>query len=505
MIFNGEKENRSVDEVFDYIIVGSGAAGATAARILADTGSSIAVVEEGPLVTTEEFKDRLFPASNRILRGGGLGALMARGRTFIPIVQGSCLGGSTVVNSAIVWRIPDDVWEPWKTEYGLGEALPLAELHRNWDQIERELAVQPTPAEVWGENNRLMDAARQKLGVRGEAMRRNVRDCRGSARCQMGCPFGAKQSMLVTYLPYAERRGAALFTCARVDQVVFDGNRAVGVRGNFHRPAVEKNIAPFSLHARRSVIVAASASQTPGLLQRSGVRSRHLGAHFQAHPGASVVGVFDRPVNMWFGATQGYEVDEHRVDGRFKVETLSLAPELVMSQLPGVGRKWVEHMAGAAHLASWAVALRAEAQGSVRENLLGTDIRYDLTRSDLAHLKQGLRFAAELLFAAGAREVIPGVFGLPDRLSEPAQARLLEEGPDDPAAYRLIATHLFGTARMSANPQYGVVGTDFQVHERENLYVIDSSIFPTNLGVNPQHAIMGIAMHAVRRIAGRKE
>lgn len=502
MIWDGEKERRAANEIFDYVIVGSGAAGATAARVLADTGASIAVVEEGPLVRTAEFSDRLFAESRRIFRGGGLGGLVARGRSFMSIIQGSCLGGSTVVNSAIVWRLPEDLWQVWNAEYGLGEALPLRELEENWDQIERELDIHPTPPAVWGENNRLMHVAGRKLGMSARPMRRNVRDCRGSARCLTGCPFGAKQSMLVSYLPYAEQHGATLFTSARVDRVMLDGDTAVGVKGFFHVPIVKKNIAPFSLRARRAVIVAASAIQTPGLLRRSGVRSPHLGAHFQAHPAVGLVGIFDQPVNMWFGATQGYEVDEHRTDGLFKVETVALPPELILARLPGVGRKWLMNMAEAPHMASWGVEIRAEAQGSVREGLLGTDVKYDLTARDMAHLRRGLRVTAELFFAAGARTVISGIHGLPERLHTMDEARLLENGPDDPAAYSFLTSHLFGTARMSVAPKDGVVGPDLHVHGTRNLYVLDSSVFPTNLGVNPQHTIMGIAMHAAHRIAG---
>lgn len=501
MIFNGEKERRTVDEEFDYVIVGSGAAGATAARVLAETGTSIAVVEEGPLVQTAAFSDRLFPESRRIFRGGGLGGLVARGRGFMSIIQGSCLGGSTVVNSAIVWRMPEDVWQEWNTEYGLGEALPLRELHRNWDQIDRELYIQSTPPTVWGENNRLMDVAGKKLSVSAQPIRRNVRDCRGSARCLTGCPFGAKQSMLVSYLPYAEKRGTSLFTSARVDRVLLKGNTAVGVKGHFHVPILKKNIAPFSLGARRAVIVAASAIQTPGLLRRSGVRSPHLGEHFQVHPAVGLVGVFDQPVNMWFGATQGYEVDEHRADGRFKVETIALPPELIFARLPGVGRKWLANMAEAPHMASWGVEIRAEAQGSIHEGFAGTEVKYDLTPRDVTRLRRGLRFTAELFFAAGARQVLSGIHGLPERLASVDEAKLLEDGPDDPAAYSFLTSHLFGTARMSRDSKYGVVGPAFEVHGTRNFYVIDSSIFPTNLGVNPQHSIMGVAMHAAHRIA----
>jgi len=500
MIFDGEKERRALDETFDYVIAGSGAAGATAARVLADTGAHLAIVEEGPAVATAEFRDRFFPAIKRMYRGMFSGQV-ARGRALIPIVQGSCLGGSTVINSAIIWRIPDDVWEPWKTEYGLGDALPLDELHKNWDQIERELSVRPVAPQIWGGHNRLMDVARDRLGVAAAPTRRNESGCRGSSRCLTGCPHGAKQSMLVTYLPYTSERGAVLFTSARVDKVILDGDRAVGVTGHFHIPQFKRDIAPFTLRARKGVLVAASAIQTPGLLAKSGVRSTHLGKHFQGHPGSPLVGIFDEKVTMWFGATQGYEVDHHRVDGRYKIETISLPPEAVFVGMPGVGRQWVENMALSAYTAIWAVQLRAYAQGSVREGLFGTDIRFDLTPQDTINLRKGLQFTAELLFAAGAREVITGIHGMPERLTSPDQARLLETGPDDPACYTFTMSHLFGTARMSVRPADGVVGTDFAVHGTQGLYVIDSSIFPTNLGVNPQLPIMGIAMHAAKKIA----
>ena len=315
MLYDGEKERRALDETFDYVVVGSGAAGATAARILVDTGARVAVVEEGPAVETREFGDRLFPAFKKMFRG--MGTQVARGRAFIPVIQGSCLGGSTVVNSAIVWRLPDDVWENWRDEYGLGDCLPLDKLHENWDLIESELSIAPTPKAIWGENNRLLDVAGKKLGVEAGPTTRNVKDCRGSARCLTGCPFGAKQSMLVSYLPYAERKGATLFTSARVDRVLLQGSRAVGVTGWFHRPQFMTNYAPFTLRARKAVLVAASAIQTPMLLRRSGVRSAHLGEHFQAHPGCALLGVFDSEVNPWFGATQGFEADQYRAEGRF--------------------------------------------------------------------------------------------------------------------------------------------------------------------------------------------
>lgn len=490
----GETDGSPFEESFDYVIVGSGAAGATAARVLADTGRSVAVLEEGPSVEPALFHDRAFDSFQKMFRD--MGGQVARGRAFIPVIQGRCLGGSTVVNSAIVWRLPDDVYEPWAKEYGLGQALPIKELHRHWDRLEKELSVTTTPATL-GEFNRLMEQGARKLGARAAPTQRYTKDCQGSMRCLTGCPNNAKQSMLISYLPYAEKRGAALITGAKVSRVVMKGDRAASVTGRFTGGERGR----FTLHARRSVLLAASAIQTPGILARSGVGSVHLGEHFQGHPGCPIMGLFDHEVNMWKGATQGYDADHHRKEGRYKIETIGLPPEIVFTRMPGVGKRWVQSMAETPHAAIFAVQMRARAHGSVRDRFFGTDIKFTPNVQDMVSMRRGLRFAAELLFAAGARQVLPGIHGLPERLSSADELHLLERGPEDPACYSWIVSHLFGTARMSLRGCDGVIGPDFNVHGAKGLRVLDSSLFPTNIGVNPQHAIMAVAMHGAEKIA----
>jgi choline dehydrogenase-like flavoprotein len=53
---------------------------------------------------------------------------------------------------------------------------------------------------------------------------------------------------------------------------------------------------------------------------------------------------------------------------------------------------------------------------------------------------------------------------------------------------------------MGVDPRSSVVGPDFQTHEAAGLYVVDSSVFPTNLGVNPQHSIMAMSRLAATGI-----
>jgi choline dehydrogenase-like flavoprotein len=256
------------------------------------------------------------------------------------------------------------------------------------------------------------------------------------------------------------------------------------------------------LHARRGVLVAASTIQTPNLLRRSGLRARAIGEHFQCHPGYGVGGIFDQPITMNFGATQGGEMlGLRRTDG-IKLEAIGMPPELATVRIPGVGHDLMSRMGAFANLAVWVCVIRAGAEGTVKPGWGGRDkVRLTLTPADVERTKKGTAILARLMFEAGASEVWPGIYGLPSVMRSIDEVHLIEEVPPDPRLFSMITTHLFGAARMGLDPRTSVVGPDFQAHEARGLYVVDSSVFPTNLGVNPQHSIMAMSRLAATRIA----
>jgi choline dehydrogenase-like flavoprotein len=107
----------------------------------------------------------------------------------------------------------------------------------------------------------------------------------------------------------------------------------------------------------------------------------------------------------------------------------------------------------------------------------------------------------QMMFAAGAREVLPGVHGLPERLRAPGEIDAIFGLPDDPRHLHFIASHLFGTARMSRDARGGVVKPTLETHAVPGLHVFDSSVFPSNIGVNPQHTIAAVSWLAAERLA----
>jgi choline dehydrogenase-like flavoprotein len=493
---------RLVEDSADVVIIGSGAAGATAARVLSEAGIDVVIVEEGPHVPTGELRGDMYSTFKRVWRD--MGMQMARGRAFAPILQGSCVGGTTAINGAIVHRLPAVILDQWRAGQGIGDALPPADLERVYDQLDRELSVGPAPEEVLGNNSRLMRAGTRALGFAGNEIRRSVSGCRGSGHCNQGCPTAQRQSMNVSYVPRAMAAGARVYATCRATRLLRDGGRAAGVEGRFADRAAGRRGPPLRVRARHAVVVAASAIQTPLFLLANGIgrASGLVGRRLQTHPGTAVIGHFDRPVDMWFGATQGYESLQFWDEG-MKFETVGMPLELTAARLPEVGPALMHALASFGHLAVWGVEVRARAHGRVRRAPGGrAAIAYDLTDHDVRTMKLGIVRLVQMMFAAGAREVLPGVHGLPDRIRSVDEIEPLLALPDDPRLVHFIAAHLFGTARMGRDAASSVVGPTLEAHDCPRLYVFDSSVFPSNIGVNPQHTIAAVSWLAAERLAG---
>jgi choline dehydrogenase-like flavoprotein len=481
-----------LDGEADFVVVGSGAGGGAAARVLARSGARVIVLEEGPLVPTGMLGPLLSPSMATLFRNQGKQA--AFGRAATPILQGRCVGGTTFVNSAIVWRIPGKMLAAWRDQ--LGVAWDEAALDRASAIIEDEMSVRPVVEGVTaGRQDTLLRDGARAAGVESRFIHRYESNCRGSARCLHGCPNDAKQSTAINYLRRAIADGATVASNARVERVLLDGNRAVGVRVRASGRAID-------VRARRAVVVAASAVQSPNLLRRSGIRGRAVGERFMAHPGTTVMGIYPDKVNAWRGASQGHEVIGWRDSLGIKCESINVPPEVVAARLPGVGARLAGRIEKLDHVAAWAIAVKAETEGRVRPSLLfGDRVSYSLVDRDVERFRQGMKKLAELHFLAGAREVIPGVFGVPDVLTSPDQLSAYDSAPLDPRAYNLVMTHLFGGCVAGRDPSTSVVDETLKVHGVDRLFVMDASVFPSNTGVNPQHGIMALAWVAAEKLA----
>ena len=468
------------DEQCEVVVVGSGAGGATAARLLAEAGLDVIVLEEGELWDESSYTTDPLAALARMYRDGGLTVL--EGRPAIPLPVGRCVGGTTVINSGTCPRTPVDVLERWRVDHGVPWAPAL---EAEFDAIERDLAVTPLPEDAWGANAAPCRQGAERRGLANRPVRRNAGAVVRCGTCPTGCAIDAKQAMHVSELPRAVAAGARVRAGLRVERILTLGGRAVGVEAadGGARRAVR-------IHAR-AVVLAGGAIGTPELLLREGLDGA-VGRNLHVQPACWVGGRFDDEIRGWDGVMQSWHVDEWRRRGLFLEATFTPLP-FGAHWLPGIGADFKRRVADIGKLAVIGVHLADTSSGRVRLGGGAARLGYKLTRADAGTLGFGIARAAEILFASGAREVYPQVAGASS--IRPGEQARFEKGVA-PAQLRLEAFHPMGTVAIGR-------ATDMsgQLRALPGAYVADGSLLPTALGVNPMLTIIAIARHIARALA----
>ena len=143
-----------------------------------------------------------------------------------------------------------------------------------------------------------------------------------------------------------------------------------------------------------------------------------------------------------------------------------------------------------------------DSEGSVTVNDYGRpSISYNLGLRDLGYLKQGVKTTAEVQFAAGAKEVLTLHSSKTSLYSADEIDGKLERAGWASNEIALYSAHPLGTCRMGENARNSVVDSHCQTHDVKGLFVIDGSVTPTSLGVNPQMTLLAIAEKSAEWIA----
>jgi choline dehydrogenase-like flavoprotein len=494
-----EDKDLSVDA--EVVIVGSGAGGAVVAKELSEAGIDVVVLEEGPNVPASVYsKFRPTETLRHIGREAATTAVLGLGDTpIITVTAGRALGGSSLLTGGVCFRVPGSIHKKW-VDRGF-ELLSERELDAAFTAVERESSVAPVPEAMRSLSTVKFAQGATKLGLEVKPIPRNTDGCVGYARCNFGCPVGAKMSVDRTYLPKALARGARIYTDVLVEEVVASGGKASGVRGRILGPTSprgQKKRGRITVRAK-TVVLAAGSIHTPLLLMRSGFRSPAVGRHLTLHPNCRVVARFDDEILGWRGALQSAYVDRYEDEG-ITLIGLFLPPNVLAAGLPGVGKSYADRIGQLKHLAMFGALVHDSDGGRVHRGL-GREplITYRLAKQDKASLIRGMKILCEIFFEAGAKEVYPPVFGMPTlKNMDDVRAEVTEQISGK--RMECVTFHPLGTCRISKDPKDGVVDQWGRCHELEGVLVADGSVFPTSIGVNSQLPIMAMATRIAWRL-----
>jgi choline dehydrogenase-like flavoprotein len=488
--------------VADVVVVGSGAGGAVAAHALAERGRDVLIVERGPHVDRSEFTEDEPEMYARLYSDGAL----QLSRDFsVQVLQGMCVGGSTVVNNGVSFDVPPAVLDHWNEHYDAG--IDPAELRESFEAVRTLVSVQcqheapgnPVAARI----GQAADCDESSPGVM-RPVEANLDGCLGCGYCNIGCRYGKKLSMLDEVLPDAQRRNGdrlrVLPDCA-VERILVRGRRATGVRCRLRAGGSGERT--VDIRAREAVVVAAGAVHSSLLLMRSGVGGELVGTRLCANLGSHLTAHFadGPPLN----AFEGLQMSHHMRNGHAGKPVIETWFNPLMSQalvMPG----WLGHhqtnMNRYDRLSCLGVLVGSEERpdNRVRKRpaLNGAEIDFTPSGRDLDRLLEGLREAAQLLLDSGAECVMPATFRYWELRDGDVHRLTTRSGGivKDASDISVSTAHPQGGNPMSRDPAHGVVDDRFRVHGYENLHVCDASVFPSAVTVNPQLTVMALAHRA---------
>lgn len=542
-------QSRPAADVFDYVIVGSGAAGSLlVARLGEDPAVRICVLEAGP---ADRHPWLHVPA-------GYIKKLFDPGYTFpyaseptehtrdraIPVPQGRTLGGSTSINGLVYNRGHAEDFDHWAAlgnpGWSYADVLPYFKRTERWTGPDpdglrgRQGAMTVTPID-W-----IHPICEAFIEGAGELDIPRNADYNGAAQVGVGyfqrtIHRGWRVSAAGSFLHPATKRGnVTVRTHAHATRLVFEAGRAVGAcyaQGGNASDVRE-------VRARREVIVATGALNTPRLLQLSGIGPGALlqrfgipvvrdlpgvGQHLKDHFSVRVV-ARTRDVTTINELSRGPQLLAQITRWMLKRPSiLALSPSLVhwfWKSREGLDRPDLQGVFTPASYREGYVGMldvypgmtcgvwqhRPEGSGFVE--LKSTDPfeapriqpRYLEHEGDRKVLLDGVRIARKLLRTqALARyvetETMPGVAVDRD-----------DEVLDFVRRIGVSSYHLNGTARMgpSSDPM-AVVDAQLRVHGVAGLRVVDASVMPEIPSANTAASTMMIAEKAADMIRGTRD
>lgn len=519
-LFRKAKEENPMSD-FEVVIVGSGFGGSIAAYKLAEAGFRVAVLERG-----KNFNGKHpFPTDEKAVwepKNGVLGHHdFTKLNDQLTVWRGSGIGGTSNLFAGVLLRsrnfddFPDDINEETLAPY--------------YDQVEKALGANPYPVDnpdlpyYNTKKTRFLQRAAEKLGGKAvlpplaisfkkkgdvpNLLRVNKQGvyqsgCTACGQCSVpGCDQRAKNSLSFNYIPAAKELGAKFYPKCDVECIQKLDNGEWGV-SYVTRGTGEAEETATQITCKLLVLSAGSLGSTEILLKSRDVwqtvkgLSDTLGTRFTTNGSMCGFGGFILPavhpevgpeitVGIPFEGADAKPDGFWIFDGGYKKPFATLAKLVGLPTIAAKLTGLVMNSAAAigAFMPETTLPLlsigRDQAVGKLKlddKGNLTADINLEKNRNHYERVEEAMKLICSKMGA----KYLPHLSWR--------------------VAKKIEAPHPLGACPMGTSIENGVVDSFGRVFGQENLVVLDASIIPGSLGVNPALTIASLALRGVEEV-----
>ena len=466
-----------LDRTWDAVVVGSGVGGATSAHHLAQQGKKVLLIEKGPSSSLPEelplWSDTVCDINQRT--------------AFRPFL-GEGLGGSSRLYGMVMERLEDTDFQQKGGSWPLSlqDWIPYYKQAEELFQVKAVSVAEGFTPFLKHMRNQDINPQALHLSFTG---RQDCGFCQ-SRLCEKNCKVDAQSGIIS---PDLKRGLYSVLLNTEVQKIIFDSSQANGVevRLNHQRQFIKAQNIFLGLGALRTPYLlqkSKSASAPNGLGNSQGLLGKFLMRHFVDlyfldWPGSSEIknhkalGVYDfyqdKKTNSNLGVFQSFG---------------SLPPiQYVIEELTNQS-KWLTKVPGFNQVIKLAVnqIFSKHVMASIIEDKAHIDNRLIFSESPQVQFQYKI-LKEEQEKISRSREIAHKIFS-------PFLKRVQFVAEDN----KRLA-HACGTCKMGDSINDSVVNWDGRLHELENVYIVDSSVFPSSSGKNPSLTIAANAIRTVDR------
>ncbi len=516
-----------MDKSYDVVVIGSGFGGAVVACRLAQAGHKVCILEQG-----KEWKKTDFPRSTHQIsqsfwiKNQSLGLLQYRTFKGTDVLQGCGVGGGSLVYFNAIIRTPQEIFE--KPEWP--KYLTRDVMNPYYDLVKEMLDAEPlTPpegrelplkseaflstAEKNGRENKLLDIAvytgKDRINPHG-GMPQSA--CNYCGNCGIGCNLHAKNTLDLNYIPLAKKFGADLFPLHRADKIEPVDEKGYRVYYDHIDIDNPSKLTTGSVLGRKVIISASTLGSTEILLRNKLIHntlpklSNTLGERFSGNGDFLLAGTLN--ANRKIDPAQGPSITSvanfSNSDNSIFIEDLGFPDPFlwfIEGAIPKPGRiknlfaSMLSYGLSAIGLKKGEGRIAFELDKMFKGGFTPTFLPYLAMGTDagngILRLKHGSVYVdwfpgdSEDLYG----QIIKGLKELGNGLDGDYLNSILWKWP----LKKLLTAHPLGGCIMGDNRENSVVNHVGEVWNYKDLYVIDGSIIPSALSVNPSMTIAALS------------